>query len=94
MGCVTGDIHRSRLYALLIGLHVLTGVSKTHGVLKPCGTDRQTEREMDQAGTDICSHLLFHLALHPPPFTAPPAVESKTEESGGVETLVPCVSGP
>ncbi|XP_059405308.1 netrin receptor DCC isoform X4 [Carassius carassius] len=31
MGCVTGDIHRSRLYALLIGLHVLSGVSKTHG---------------------------------------------------------------
>ncbi|XP_059404933.1 netrin receptor DCC-like isoform X1 [Carassius carassius] len=31
MGCVTGDIPRSRLYALLIGLHVLTGVSITHG---------------------------------------------------------------
>ncbi|XP_026099742.1 netrin receptor DCC isoform X4 [Carassius auratus] len=31
MGCVTGDIHRSRLYALLIGLHVLSGVSRTHG---------------------------------------------------------------
>ncbi|KAL1273521.1 hypothetical protein QQF64_026335 [Cirrhinus molitorella] len=30
MGCVTGDIHPSRLYALLIGLHVLTCVSKTH----------------------------------------------------------------
>ncbi|XP_052411768.1 netrin receptor DCC isoform X1 [Carassius gibelio] len=31
MGCVTGDFHRSRLYALLIGLHVLSGVSRTHG---------------------------------------------------------------
>uniref|UniRef100_A0A8C1P0P9 Contactin-3 n=1 Tax=Cyprinus carpio TaxID=7962 RepID=A0A8C1P0P9_CYPCA len=31
MGCVTGDIHPSRLYALLIGLHVLTCVSSAHG---------------------------------------------------------------
>ncbi|CAM4547668.1 unnamed protein product [Leuciscus chuanchicus] len=31
MGCVTGDIHPNTLYALLIGLCVLTCVSQTHG---------------------------------------------------------------
>ncbi len=56
--------------------------------------EREREREMDQAGTDICSRLLFHLALRPPSIHRTSCRGIKTEESGGVETLILCVSGP